>query len=300
MQKKLFVKVMGVFGLAGMLGLGWALASPHLQQQPPVEIPLYEGAQIELEVQLAAQEMPKQLAQWAQALSVLKVAGYSLEGERSLEVLSFYDRVLSDWQRVLWVQPYEPGGVRLLRKGQSYLFIAIARRYEATDLFIATAQADESPLDVPLFEGADLQWEVLLTSQDFLEHLKRWLKNMITNLPPSSGSRTILDWSQPWWPLYTVLGVMGWVGGSMIFELVQDLSELRAVLYQVESEALDVLNFYEKQFSQWQRNLWIKPDESGSIRVFTRSEKHGLQELMLVATLSTGERAVALVLRARR
>lgn len=284
-QKRVGVKATVVIGLACALGIGWALGSPRVLdvQELQPEIPLYEGAQIEWEVQLTAQEMGAQLAQWAQELSVLKIAGYTIAGERALEVLNFYDQALSQWRRVFWAQPSESGGARIFAHEQSYLFIGISKKYEATELILATGQTDETTLDVPIFEGAELQWEILLTKQDLLEHLKRWLGDLVAN--PPSLLRMQMGW-QPERPEGSLIEAMSWLGVfgfEALFRLLQDFSDVRVVGYQLEgNKALDALSFYEQQFREWTRNFWAKPEESGGIRIFSQGSADGLRELALV------------------
>nr|BAL58847.1 hypothetical protein HGMM_OP3C002 [Candidatus Acetothermum autotrophicum] len=282
-QKRVGVKAIVVVGLAW--AVGWALASPRVwEQQPPLEIPLYEGAQIEWEVQLTAQEMGAQLAQWAQELSVLKISGYTIAGERALEVLNFYDQALSQWRRIFWAQPSESGGARIFAHEQSYLFIGISKKHEATELILATGQTDETTLDVPIFEGAELQWEILLTKQDLLEHLKRWVAKFLQNPPfPRTPS-----WESQ--QLANLLAWFVWVGGDMAFEVFQDLSELRAVGYKLDgNKAPEVLSFYEQQFSEWRRNFWAKPSPGGGLRIFTNGGESGLNELVVFSAWQSYE-----------
>lgn len=307
MQKRGWVRIVAVVGLVCVLGAGWALGSSRVQDvlQPSLEIPLYEGAQVEWEVHLTAQEMAKGLSEWVEDLSVLKVSGYTIEGERALDVLNFCDQTLNGWRRILWIQPSESGGVRLFVRERNYLLLTVSKRYEATDLVIATAQTDESALNVPIFESAELQWELVLTQQDLLGHLKRWFGDLATNPPLAMRMRL---GEQPERPQDRLSEPMGWLsvlGIEMLSRLFQDFSELRVVGSRLKGDkALDALSFYEQQFSKWRRNLWIKPDESGSIRVFTRSDAQGLQELSAVATMSFGfdemRSTTVIVLRARR
>jgi hypothetical protein len=92
-----------------------------------------------------------------------------------------------------------------------------------------------------------------------------------------------LDPPRGWEPLVW----LGWLGVDAIFRLMRDFSELSIVGYRVEgATALEVLAFYEREFAGWRRNLWIKPDESGSLRLFTRSDEQGLAELAAVATMA--------------
>lgn len=277
------VLLLGVFGLASVLG--WA--SPHLQDaqevQPPLEIPLYEGARVEWEVHLTAQEMPKQFTEWVQALAVLKVAGYTIEGERVPEVLSFYEHTLTDWRRIFWHQPGEEVGARLFAQDRAYLFVAVLKRYEATDLVIATAQADGMAFDVPIFEGAELQWELVLTKQDLLEYLKRWFVGLMENPPLAMRTRI---WGQPERPQDSLIEAMSWLGVlgfEVLFRLLQDFSDVRIVGYQLDAnKALDVLSFYEQHFSSWTRNFWAKPAEYGGIRIFSQGGAEGLKELVWI------------------
>lgn len=334
MQKQILVKLIAAVGLACVLGVGWALGLSSVQdiQQPSLEIPLYEGAQVEWEVHLTAQEMAKGLAEWVQELSVLRVAGYTIEGERVPEVLDFYDQTFSGWRRILWTQPNESGGVRLfarsplsivlsrvravllsrvravlqqdpLLKGQpvqigsfqvigagkasllekeNYLFIAVSKRYEATDLIVVTAQV-VSELEAPLFEGAELQWELVLTKHDLLEHLKRWFVGLMKNPPLAMRMRL---WEQPERPKDRLIEAMSWLGilgMETLFRLLQDFSDVRIVGYQLDgNKALEVLSFYEQQFGNWTRNFWAKPEESGGIRIFSQGSAEGLKELVIV------------------
>ena len=287
---KRVILVAAVVGLAGVLG--WGLLA-HVREQPPLEVPLYEGAQIDWTVHLTAQELSQGLAEWVQGLSAFTIAGYRIEGERAGEVLNFYDQQLSGWRQLLWAQPSESGGVRLFAQGRGYLSVIVSKRYEATDLVLATAQADDAPLDVPIVEGAELQWQLVLTKDDLLELLKRWFQELTTN-PPTITLRLNPPEGSSWEPLVW----LGWLGVDAISRLLRDFSELSIVGYRVEgATALEVLAFYEQQFNGWRRNLWIKPDESGSLRLFTRSDEQGLAELAAVATM--GETMV-IVLHARR
>jgi hypothetical protein len=284
------VLVVAVVGLAGVLG--WGVASPW--EQPPLEIPLYEGAQVDWTVQLTSQELSKQFDAWVQELSEITVAGYRIEGERAKEILNFYDQALRSWRQILWAQPSESGGVRVFAQGRGYLSVVVSQKYEATDLVIATAQADDFPLEVPIVEGAELQWQLVLTQHDLLEMLKRWFKEISTT-PPNITLRLA---PTPERSLQESLAWLGWLGVDALFRLMRDFSELSIVGYRVEgATALEVLAFYEREFAGWRRNLWIKPDESGSLRLFTRSDEQGLAELAAVATM--GETMV-IVLHARR
>lgn len=298
MRKQVLVKVLAVVGLACVLGVGWAL-DLRRGQQPPLEIPLYEGAQIEFEVRLSPYEMPQGLAEFAQALSVLKVAGYQLTEEvLSTPLPDFYEQAFKEWRQVIWHRSKGLGDLffRLFAKDHTYVLISAASRYEGADLLIAIAQADETPAEVPIVEGAELQWEVVLTSQDLLEYLKRWFTDLVRNPPsPTSLSWESLPCSQ-WW-----ISWLSWLGGDMAFRLLEDLSELRAVAYWVEGDkALDILSFYEQHFSEWQRTFWFKPERSGSVRVFTRGSAEGLQELVVLGTDWENGNTEVLVLRARR
>ncbi len=311
MQRQIFIKVVAAVGLACALGIGWALATPRVQdvQELQLEIPLYEGAQVQWEAHLAAPEMAQGLAQWAQELSVLRIAGYTIESERALDVLDFYDQTLSGWRRIIWTRPDEAGGVRLFAHDQlplaSYLLILVSKRYGATDLTIVTGQVAEIP-EVPIFEGAELQWEVVLTTQDLLEHLKRWLGDLIKNPPLAMRTRI---WGQPERPQDSLIEAMSWLGIlgiEMISRLLLDFSELRVVGYRIDLITVpQVLDFYEQQFSGWRCNLWIKPEES-AIRVFTRSDAQGLQELVAFIIMPGSGMRVSevhtnvIVLRARR
>lgn len=305
MRKRAVIKVGAVVGLIFVFGIGWAVATPRVphELQPPLEVPLYEGAQVEWDVQLSAQEMLQGLAEWAQKLSVLRIAGYQLEGERVLETVNFYDQALSDWRRIVWVKPTESGAMRLFAKGQSYLFVGISRGYETTEVVLATAQADKTPLDAPVVEGSQLHWELVLTSQDLLEHLKRWFVDLIEN-PPAAMKMSL--WGQPERPGDSLLEVMSWLGVlgiEMLSRLFADFSELRIVGSLVDSiPPLQVLDFYEAQFSEWRRNFWIKPQESGSIRIFTKSDAQGLQELIALIVMPRDgiEHTGVIVLRAHR
>jgi len=289
---KRVILVAAVVGLAGVLG--WGLLA-HVREQPPLEVPLYEGAQIDWTVHLTAQELSQGLAEWVQGLSALTIAGYRIEGERAGEVLNFYDQQLSGWRQLLWAQPSESGGVRLFAQGRGYLSVIVSKRYEATDLVIATAQANDAPLDVPIVEGAELQWQLVLTKDDLLELLQRWFQELTTN-PPTITLRLNPPEGSSWEPLVW----LGWLGVDAISRLLRDFSELSIVGYRVEgATALEVLAFYEQQFNGWRRNLWIKPDESGSLRLFTRSDEQGLAELAAVATMGFQDTMV-IVLHARR
>jgi hypothetical protein len=175
--------VLGAAVVSLVAVLGWGLASPHVQEQPPLEIPLYEGARIDWTVHLTAQELSKQFEAWVQELAALTVAGYRIEGERAEEILNFYDQALKGWRQILWAQPSESGGVRLFAQGRGYLSVIVSKKYEATDLVLATAQAEEAPLEVPIVEGAELQWQLALTKDDLLELLKRWFQELTTNPP---------------------------------------------------------------------------------------------------------------------
>ncbi len=297
---KRVVLIAGVVSLVAVLGLG--LASPYVQEQPPLEIPLYEGAQIDWTVHLTAQELSKQFEAWLQELAMLTIAGYRIEGERAEEILNFYDQALSDWRRIVWMQPSESGGARIFAQGRGYLSVIVSKGYEATDLVIATAQADEVPLEVPIVEGAELQWQLVLTQSDLLELLKRWFQELSTTPPaitwrldPPRGS----SWESLVW--------LGWLGVDAFFRLMRDFSELSIMSYRVElATVLEVLNFYEQHFRGWRRNLWIKPDESEIIRVFTRSNAQGLQELVAFIIMPGGGMRVSevhtnvIVLHARR
>ncbi len=297
---KRVVLVAAVVGLAGVLG--WGLTSPHVVEQLPLEIPIYEGAQVEWTVQLTSQELSKQFDAWVQELAMLTVAGYRIEGERAGEILTFYDQALKGWRQLLWMQPSESGGARIFAKGQGYLSVIVSKQYEATDLVIATAQAEEAPLEVPIVEGAELQWQLVLTQSDLLELLKRWFQELSTTPPaitwrldPPRGS----SWESLVW--------LGWVGVDAFFRLMRDFSELNIISYRVEGvKTLEVLNFYEQQLRGWRRNLWIKPDGSGIIRVFTRSDVQGLQELMAFIIMPGGSMRISevhtnvIVLHARR
>ncbi|MFN4218385.1 MAG: hypothetical protein ACK4HB_03785 [Candidatus Bipolaricaulia bacterium] len=302
MRKRALVQLIAAVGLACAIGIAWAVATPRVQdvqeQQPTLEIPLYEGAQVEWEVRLATQEMPKQLTELVQALSALKVAGYTIEGERALEVLNFYDQTLNTWRKVLWVKPDESGGVRLFAQDRSYLLVIASKRYEATDLVLVTAQAEA--LDVPIFEGAELQWELVLTKQDLLEYLKRWFGSLITN-PPAA----MRMWWQPERPQDSLIEVMSWLGVfgiEALFRLLQDFSDLRVVGYKLDgNKAVAALSFYEQHFGNWTRNFWAKPEESGGMRIFSQGSAEGLKELVIViSTTEPLEVTNVIVLRARR
>lgn len=292
MQHKLAVgwKVAAVISGALVLGLGWAIASPRVQivypePKPPLEILLYEGADVEWEVRLSAQDMPKQLMEWGKALAQVKIAGHRLEGERALDVLAFYEKELSSWRRIFWTKPSESGGVRLFAKEnakglQDYAVIAVQKTYEATEIFLALAQADSSPLELPIFEGAQAEWELLLTTQDLLGYLKRWIKEMIQELPLTSVRKPAPG--PEFWQLFGL-------GADLIFPLLADLSEMRVIGYRIEgAKAPDVLAFYEQEFSQWRRNFWAKPEESGGVRLFTQGDESGLKELVAVGTWAFG------------
>lgn len=347
MRRSSWAKLGVAVGVVCALGIGWALAAPRVQDmqqaQPALEIPLYEGAQVEWEVHLTEQEMAKSLAEWAQALSVLKISGYTIAGERALEVLNFYDQALSGWRRILWTQPTEAGGVRLFARSmlsivlskvravlqqdpllkrkdvqvgsfqvigtgkvnlfekENYLFIAVSKRYAATDLIVATAQVI-SKLDVPIFEGAELQWEVVLTKRDLLGYLARWFERLGES--PPLAMRWQPERSQD---SLVRLGWLGILGVEMLSQLLQDFSELRVVGSRVDLVlASQVLDFYEQQFGGWQRNLWINAAEFGSIRIFTRSDDQELQELVAFIVMPgyamrVGEvHTKVIVLRARR
>jgi len=292
--------VAAVVSLAGVLG--WGLTSPYVVKQPPLEIPLYEGAQIDWTVRLTAQELSQGLAEWVQGLAMLTVAGYRIERERAGEILTFYDQALRDWRQILWAKPSESGGVRVFAKGQGYLLVVVSQRYEETDLVIATAQADEASLEVPIVEGAELQWQLVLTQSDLLELLKRWFKEISTT-PPTITLRLDPPRGSSWEPLVW----LGWLGMDALFRLMRDFSELSIIGYRVElATVLEVLNFYEQQFRAWRRNLWIKPDGSEIIRIFTRSDARGLQELMAFIIMPGGGLRVSevhtnvIVLHARR
>lgn len=342
MHKRSWVKIVAAVGLVCVLGAEWALGSSRVQDiqqvQPPLEIPLYEGAQVKWEVHLTAQEMAKGLAEWAQELSVLRIAGYTIEGERALDVLNFYDQTLSEWRRILWTRPDESGGVRLFARSplsiilsrvravlqqnpsfriivapaslvekDDYLFIVVSQRYEATDLIIVTAQVIDGQLNVPIFEGAELQWELVLTKEDLLEHLKRWFVGLIENPPAAMRMRI---WEQPERPRDSITEFMGWLGIlwiETVSRLFQDFSELRIVGSRVYAVKFSrVLDFYDQQFSGWRRNLWIRSEESVSMRIFTRSDAQGLRELIALIVTPVGTTVIneaitdVIVLRARR
>lgn len=305
MPKRSRAKVVAVVGVACVLGIGWALAAPRVQDmqqaQTALEIPLYEGAQVEWEVHLTEQEMAKGLAEWAQELSVLRIAGYTIAGERALEVLNFYDQTLSEWRRILWTQPTESGGARTFAHGQGYLFIGVSKKYEATDLIAVTAQAEEPSWEVPTFEGAELQWEVVLTKNDLLGHLARWFGNLMENPPLAMRMRI---WEQPERPQDSLTQLMGWLGIlgiELVSRLFTDFSELRVVSYRLDGDkALDVLSFYEQHFSGWTRNFWAKPEESGGMRIFSQGSAEGLKELVLLISQHHQEITHVIVLRARR
>ncbi len=284
--------VAAVVSLAGVLG--WGLLA-HVREQPPLEVPLYEGAQIDWTVRLTAQELSQGFTEWVQELAMLTVAGYRIEGEHAGEILTFYDQTLSGWRQILWAKPSESGGIRIFAQGRSYLSVIVSKKYEATDLVIATAQADEAPLEVPIVEGAELQWQLVLTQSDLLELLKRWFKEISTT-PPTITLRLDPPRGSSWEPLVW----LGWLGMDALFRLMRDFSELSIIGYRVErATALEVLNFYEQQFRGWRRNLWIKPEESGSVRLFTRSDEQGLAEVAAVATMGFQDTMV-IVLHARR
>ncbi|MEM4284085.1 MAG: hypothetical protein QXS96_06340 [Candidatus Caldarchaeum sp.] len=268
-----------IVGLVSVLGLGGISASTRVHDlQQALDIPLYEGAEIHWEARLAPSEMPKQITEWAQALSVLQATSYQIEGERAIEVLSFYEQALKEWRRILWTKPEESGGVQLWAQEGSYLYIGTAKRAEATELLIITAQTDEAALDVPIFEGAQPQWEVFFTRQDLLEHLKRWFANLLQNLPFSRSP--FLTEPHQWTNLLTWLTQLG---SDMAFRLLEDLSELRVVGYKLPGNTvLDLLSFYEQHFRDWRRNFWMKPDATWGMRVFTRSDEAGLRELVLL------------------
>ncbi|MCX8104060.1 MAG: hypothetical protein N3E42_06515 [Candidatus Bipolaricaulota bacterium] len=305
MPKRSWAKVIAVVGLACVLGAGWALGSSRARDvrelQPPVEIPLYEGAQVEWEVHLTAQEMGQQFAQWAQELSVLKISGYMIADERALDVLTFYDQALSEWRRIFWAQPSEGGGARVFAQGRAYLLVVVSKRYAATELIVATAQADESAPDVPLFEGAELHWELVLTKNDLLGHLARWFGNLMENPPLAMRMRI---WEQPESPQDSLTQLMGWLGIlgiELVSRLFTDFSELRIVGYRLDGDkALDVVSFYEQHFGEWTRNFWAKPEESGGVRVFSQGSAEGLKELAVIISQRYQEITRVIVLHARR
>jgi len=288
---KRVVLVAAVVGLAGV----WGLTSPQVVEQLPLEIPIYEGAQVEWAVQLTSQELSKQFDAWVQELAMLTVAGYRIEGGRAGGILNFYDQALREWRQIVWAKPSESGGVRVFAKGQGYLLVVVSQKYEATDLVIATAQAEEAPLEVPIAEGAELQWQLVLTQSDLLELLKRWFQELSTT-PPAITWRLDPPRGSSWEPLVW----LGWLGMDAFFRLMRDFSELNIIGYRVElATVLEVLDFYEQHFRGWRRNLWIKPEESGSVRLFTRSDEQGLAEVAAVATMSFQDTTV-IVLHARR
>jgi len=203
--------------------------------------------------------------------------------------------VLSGWRQILWAKPSESGGMRVFAQGQGYLSVIVSKKYEATDLVIATAQAEEAPLEVPIVEGAELQWQLVLTQSDLLDLLKRWFKELSTT-PPNITLRLDTPRGSSWEPLVW----LGWMGMDAISRVLRDFSELNIIGYRVElATVLEVLNFYEQQLRGWRRNLWIKPEESGSVRLFTRSDGQGLAELAAVIAGGLQDTTV-IVLHARR
>lgn len=163
------------------------------------------------------------------------------------------------------------------------------------------AQEPKPLLEIPMFEGAQVEWEVLLTDQDFLGHLKNWIKEKLLPMPemPSSLDPSANQWLQ-WW-------FWGSVGGDLFYRILADLSEIKAIGYKVQGEkTAEVLAFYEKELAQWSRNFWVKPSEYGSVRLFTQGDVWGLQNVAVIAVWKSydyGESTdvtETIVLRARR
>ncbi len=142
-----------------------------------------------------------------------------------------------------------------------------------------------TPMDVPLYAGAQLEWEFELTDQDFLKPIKNLLKDKVIEtylkemLPRSSDPSSYSYLNQP---LQWLAGIF--LGGDLLNRFLMNLSQIKLLSYQVEGvTANTVVAFHEKEFGQWRRNFWVKPTESATtpsvFRLYTRGGKNGLQEI---------------------
>jgi hypothetical protein len=144
----------------------------------------------------------------------------------------------------------------------------------------ATVTVDSSSaLDISLYAGAQVDWEIELTDQDFLKPVKNLLKdraieNYLKDILPKNADPSINQLSQ--W----LAGVF--LGGDLLGRFFINLSQIKLVSYRVATtNANDVLAFHDKEFAQWKRNFWAKPSEpvgsDNSFRIYTRGGKNGLQ-----------------------
>lgn len=139
----------------------------------------------------------------------------------------------------------------------------------------AAAQDQAQVLEIPLYPEAQLQFELLLTEEDFLGGIKKLIEALLTagyRLPP------------PRWPdsgapmpeafLYYTLGTtFGLTLGGFLQQLISSLEEFRVVGYEVKAKVAEVTDFYDKHFEQaaWRRNFWMRQPDGMNGRLYSLS-----------------------------
>ncbi len=152
---------------------------------------------------------------------------------------------------------------------------------------------------VPSYPGARLEFEVLLTREDFLGGIERVLNVLLEltrELPPLQELLPRLEGAyakggQELEVLLSIYYELGRVAGEISTELARRLvaatEVFRATLSTLPSSPAEVVAFYDRHFAQagWRRNLWVRTEEEIPIglRLYSRSQAGSLSETALLA-----------------
>jgi len=151
---------------------------------------------------------------------------------------------------------------------------------------------EASELEVPIYPGGEIIWELYLTDADFLGWLKEGLelKEPLPEVPylprelwekleerPWLRERLLLRWLPKLDEDETTLERLAKRLAELAVEALTGLEGLRVVAYSVEDvEPAAIMEFYEQKFTPergWRRNFWI-PE---GMAVYSLSEEGRLQ-----------------------
>ena len=152
---------------------------------------------------------------------------------------------------------------------------------------------------VPPYPGAQLEFELFLTEEDFLgglEQLLAALEEISRRLPPlpeilTPGRLGGADPTQAGLAFllslyYGLTQAAGAVSSELLRRLVAATESFHARLYTLPAPPEEAAAFYDRHFEQagWRRNLWVRTEElPGTARLYSASRAGRLRETAFLA-----------------
>jgi len=177
-----------------------------------------------------------------------------------------------------------------------------------------TAQQPTAPqdLEIPLYPDAQLEFEFLLTEEDFIGGIQELLEAFLEGsrrlpvpppfptLPPDPGLQTMrYPEAYLFFLYYTVGYAYSQAFGEFFQKMLEGLEEFRVVVYTLSQAGVaEVMGFYDQHFSEkgWRRNLWMRQPDGMNGRLFSLSQAGRLRATAFIWAMQlSGRTTVTLI-----